>query len=310
MSTPRWKTLYGNAPRVIAHRGASGRLPEHTMEAYALAIAQGADLIEPDLVPTRDGVLVARHDRGLARSTDIASRPEFAGRARDSADGPDWWIDDFTWEELATLRAVQPWPGRTHAFDGRFRLPRLEEVIELAVRESDRLDRWIGVYPELKHPTDFAEAGLDVARLLIDALNGKGIEGRGASVWVQCFEPQPLRRVHYALGLPTFALYDDAACAAADFLDVVAREQHAELAGVAVPKGAARSFPALVATAHARRWQVHTWTYRDDLPVGPDEDVGAELTAAYGLGIDAVFADFPATAISVRDQLVPRDASL
>lgn len=302
MPSSPWNTLDGAPTKVIAHRGASGHLPEHTLEAYALAIEQGADLIEPDLVPTRDGVLVARHDRGLRRSTDIASRTEFSARARDLPDGTrDWLVDDFSFDELRELRAIQPRPTRDHRFDGQFALPRLEQVLEFAARESQRLGRWIGVYPELKHPAMFAAAGLDVATLLIEVLAAHGLRGTRAAVWVQCFEADPLRRVHDTLGLPTFALCDAPACLEPGFLQDVARAQHASLSGIAVPKSVTTGRAGFVAAAHAQGWQVHAWTYRDDaLPPGAG-DARAELAAAFELGIDAVFSDFPATAVAARE---------
>src|SRR6185503_3701351 len=106
---------------------------------------------------TRDGVLIARHDRGLARSTDVASRPEFADRARRLDDGStDWNVDDFTWAEIGRLRAIQPFPGRSKEYDGNLAIPRFEEVLELAQNEGRRRSRWIGVYPELKDPTEYA----------------------------------------------------------------------------------------------------------------------------------------------------------
>src|SRR5579864_6467898 len=136
-----WSTLQGKATRIIAHRGASGYRPEHTLDGYALAAAQGADVLEPDLLMSRDGVLFARHDLGLARSTDIASRAEFAARAREIAGVRDWWIGDFTASELDTLRAVQPFPQRGTLHDGRLVLPRLAMVLDLLTALSAQYAR-------------------------------------------------------------------------------------------------------------------------------------------------------------------------
>ncbi|MFN9967596.1 MAG: glycerophosphodiester phosphodiesterase family protein [Lysobacteraceae bacterium] len=199
---------------VIAHRGASGERPEHTLEAYRLAIAQGADVIEPDLVPTRDGVLVARHENALAGSTDVADRPEFAARkARKRVDGvwiEDWFAEDFTLAELRTLRARETRPAErpaSAAFDGRFGIATFAEVLALAKAESERLGRPIGVYPETKHPTFFLHEGrhldgtpiaLDTSAMLVDALVAAGFADP-ARVFIQSFEIDNLRRLRREL---------------------------------------------------------------------------------------------------------------
>ncbi len=146
----QWATLDGAAPLIIAHRGASGYRPEHTLEAYALAIDMGADVIEPDLVFTKDGVLVARHDRYLSTTTDVSGHREFASRKRannDPDDDPsnlsrnDWWVEDFTLAELKTLRARQPFPGRSREFDGRYEIPSFAEILALAAHKRKEAGR-------------------------------------------------------------------------------------------------------------------------------------------------------------------------
>ena len=199
---------------VIAHRGASGERPEHTLEAYRLAIAQGADFIEPDLVPTRDGVLVARHENALSLSTDVAERPEFADRkARKKIDGvwaEDWFAEDFTLDELSTLRARETKPEvrpGSAAFDGRFGIATLAEVIALAKTEGERLGRPIGIYPETKHPTFFLHEGehldgrpiaMDTSAMLVDALVAEGFTDP-ARVFIQSFELDNLLRLNREL---------------------------------------------------------------------------------------------------------------
>lgn len=199
---------------VIAHRGASGERPEHTLEAYRLAIAQGADVIEPDLVPTRDGVLVARHENALSGSTDVADRPEFATRkARKRIDGvwiEDWFTEDFTLAELRTLRARETRPTErpaSAAFDGRFGIATFAEVLALAKAEGERLGRPIGVYPETKHPTFFLHEGrhldgtpiaLDTSAMLVDDLVVAGFTDP-ARVFIQSFEIDNLRRLRHVL---------------------------------------------------------------------------------------------------------------
>lgn len=186
-------------PLVIAHRGASGYLPEHTLAGYELAIDQGADFIEPDLVMTRDGHLVVRHDLNLESTTDVAAHTEFAGRRRTMAvDGvPEvgWFVPDFTLAELRTLRIVQRYPDRSHAFDGRYRIPTFEEVLELARRRSHEERRPIGVYPETKHPTLHRSLGLPLEPAVVRALARLGWDRRDAPVLLQSFEPSSLQRL-------------------------------------------------------------------------------------------------------------------
>jgi glycerophosphoryl diester phosphodiesterase len=160
-----------NNPLVIGHRGASGYLPEHTLEAYALAIRQGADYVEPDLVATKDGHLIARHEPNITNTTDVAGHPEFASRRTtrnvDGVDETGWFASDFTLREIKTLRALQTFPERPQQFNGRFEIPTLNEVIELVQRESKRRHRRIGIYPETKHPTYHQGLGLALEGRLV-----------------------------------------------------------------------------------------------------------------------------------------------
>ena len=162
-------------PIVIAHRGASGYRPEHTLASYELAIEQGADFIEPDLVSTKDGVLVARHENEIGGTTDVAAHPEFADRRTTKVvDGvalTGWFTEDFTLDELRTLRARERLPEvrpGSAAFDGQFGIPTLQEIADLALRESERRGRTIGLYPETKHPTYFRSIGLPLEEPLVD----------------------------------------------------------------------------------------------------------------------------------------------
>ncbi|WP_375204566.1 glycerophosphodiester phosphodiesterase family protein [Hyphococcus sp.] len=190
-------TLDGKPPLVIAHRGASGYLPEHTLKAYGLAIEQGADVIEPDLVFTKDGVLVARHDRYLSTTTDVAGRPEFADRKKPNADPndaprDDWWVEDFTLAELKTLRAVQPFPGRSKDYDGLYEIPTFKEVLAFVSVRADEAGRSVGVYPETKHPAYFQSIGMDFEQPLLTALDGF----EAGPVFIQSFEPDILKRLN------------------------------------------------------------------------------------------------------------------
>jgi len=190
-------TLAGERPLVIAHRGASGYLPEHTLEAYALAIELGADFIEPDLVATKDGVLIARHEPMLSATTDVADRPEFASRKRtrqvDGVATSDWFACDFTLEEIRQLRAKQAMGERDQAMNGKFQIPTLQQVIDLAKAKSAAAGRPIGVYPETKHPSFHAEIGLKLEDRLVDLLNAAGWTEKSSPVIVQSFEVASLK---------------------------------------------------------------------------------------------------------------------
>ncbi len=200
-------TLDGKPPLVIAHRGASGYLPEHTLEAYRLAIKLGADVIEPDCISTKDGVLIARHDPNLATSTDVASRPEFADRRRvdwpvDGEKQTGWFAHDFTLAEIKTLGAIITDPERPQENNGKFRIATLQEIISLAKAESARVGRIVHIYPETKNPSYHRDLGLPLEDKLIAALNAAGWNSRSAPVFVQSFEPSSLREMR-SKGLKT-----------------------------------------------------------------------------------------------------------
>lgn len=298
-----WKTLNGLPPRIIAHRGASGHRPEHTLDAYALAVAQGADVLEPDLLLSRDGVLFARHELGLARSTDIATRPEFAARAREIAGVRDWWIGDFDASELDTLRAIQPLPERGTQYDGHFVLPRFSMVLDLARAVSAEQHRTITIYPELKNPEYFISMGLDPVAALHAELESHALVGPASPVWIQCFDHAVLHAAKRRCGNPCFALLETAP---ADFAarDALLRNLAAWAQGVAPSKfilwDNATKNTGFVSAAHAHGLQVHAWTFRDDRSPAPFATPRQELEAAFALGVDALFCDFPDTAIAAR----------
>ncbi|PIV33194.1 MAG: glycerophosphodiester phosphodiesterase [Lysobacterales bacterium CG02_land_8_20_14_3_00_62_12] len=295
-----WRTLDAQPTRIIAHRGASGLRPEHTLEGYRLAISQGADVIEPDLVPSADGVLFARHERVLGRSTDIAQRPGLATRARvDAAGAHEWFAEDLSSAEFDQLRARQPFPGRDPGFDRQFAIPRFTEILALA-RSHWRQGRVLGVYPEIKHPLELSARGIDSTALLIDCLQQAACIGAASPVWVQCFELAPLARVHQAGGNPVFALFEADAIAGLPWLRALHR-QAPWLAGVALPKSAvigAAGNGDLLAAAHELGWQVHLWTLRDDSVMADMATVQQEYQALFALGADALFCDFPASAVA------------
>jgi glycerophosphoryl diester phosphodiesterase len=190
-------TAFGS-PLIIGHRGGgSGYLPEHTLEAYALGIELGADFVEPDLVATKDGRLIARHEPNLIATTNVASLPQFAARRRsvvlDGIPTDGFWASDFTLAEIKQLRAIQPIAARGQLFDGQFQIPTLEEIIDLVKRKSQEKDRTIGIYPETKHPTYHQSIGLPLEDRLLAALTRAGWNHRGAPVFIQSFETANLR---------------------------------------------------------------------------------------------------------------------
>lgn len=287
-------------PIVIAHRGASGDLPEHTLAAYALAIEQGADFIEPDLVMTKDGVLIARHDLYLSTTTDVADRPEFAERRRvqmhDGRERSDWWAEDFTLAEIRTLRARQPFPGRPKDQDGQHPVPSFDEVLDLVVREAET-GRIVGIYPETKAPGHHAAIGLGMAAPLLEALDRAGLASRGLPVFIQSFEPQILDELSDTSGWSLVQLLsggpDDPPLGRIDHSGVGVNK-----ALLFAPDGTATDF---VARAHDRGLLVHAWTLRDDAVPPVFGSPEAELAALLAQGIDGVFTDFPGNTVARLD---------
>ena len=309
------------SPIIIAHRGASGYRPEHTLAAYELAIRQGADFIEPDVVITKDGVLVARHEHRLDETTDVAERfPSLRTVKRfgtDSAEG--WFVEDLTLAQLRTLRARERLASRSHEYDGQFGIPTLDDVLALAVRMSRETGRVIGVYPETKSPSYFRSIGLPLEEKLVVALRRTWPDLALAPVFVQSFEVENLKRIRALAPVRLIQLLDAegapadaggattfAAMARADGLREIARYAH----GVGVNKRliipAARdgSLPpptSIVSDAHAVGLLVHVWTFRSDAPFLAAQyhgDPGAEYRHFAGLGIDGVFSDFPDHAVA------------
>jgi glycerophosphoryl diester phosphodiesterase len=296
-------TLTGAPPIVIGHRGASGYRPEHTLAAYELAINMGADYIEPDLVSTKDGILVARHENAIAilnpttgavteATTDVAERPEFANRLTtkviDGVPITGWFTEDFTLAELKTLRAQeripQIRPGNT-AFNGQFEIPTLQEVIDLAKQKSLETGRTIGIYPETKHPTYFDSIGLSLEEPLAATLVANGYAGPNAPVFIQSFEVGNLKDLRTKTDLPLVQLLN-ASGRPYDFVvsgdtrtyaDLATTAGLAEIAGYAQGIGANKNLliprdstnkllapTSLVADAHAANLLVHGWTFRNE----------------------------------------------
>lgn len=324
-------------PVVIAHRGASAYRPEHTLAAYELAIEQGADFIEPDLVMTKDHVLVCRHENEISQTTNVADHPEFAERRRskivDGVEATGWWVEDFTLAELKTLRAreriPQLRPGNTQ-YNDQFDIPTFAEALALA-RQLGK-----GIYPELKHPTFLREQGVDPVPAFVAAVREGGGQSAADIMYVQCFEVGALRtlaemssirwrcvQLASAAGAPwdrrdtTYAtmLAGDGLRRIAEYARGVGVEKP-----LIIPRDAVDNLTAptdLVVRARAASLVVHAWTFRPEnyfLPASLREgatsaretlrlhgNLDAELRAFYAAGVDGVFSDDPAAAVAARD---------
>jgi len=317
-------------PLVIAHRGASGYRPEHTLAGYELAIDMGADFIEPDLVATKDGVLIARHENEISETTDVSSRPEFTSRRTskriDGVEGAGWFAEDFTLDEIKTLRAKERLAFRKQDFNGRFEVPTLAEILGLARRKSAETGRTIGIYPETKHPTYFRAIGLPLEEPLLAALETTGYRGRNAPVFIQSFEVGNLQELRKRTDLPLIQLLDvegqpyDLALAGNDrtYRDLAAPAGLAEIAAYADgigpnkrlvvplgPDGRLQSPTSLVEDAHRAGLLVHPWTFRSDGNFLAAEYVGdpeREYDQFFSLGVDGLFSDFPDAALHARER--------
>jgi glycerophosphoryl diester phosphodiesterase len=315
---------------VIAHRGASGYRPEHTLAAYELAIAMGADFIEPDLVATSDGALIVRHENEISETTDVAGRPEFSSRRTskliDGVEVTGWFTEDFTLAEIKTLRAKERLPFRGQDFNGLFEVPAFAEVLDLARRKTAETGRTIGVYPEIKHPTYFRSIGLPLEEPLLAALEAAGYRGRNAPVYIQSFEVGNLRELRKRTGLPQIQLLDVEGqpydCSLADdgrtYRDLTTPAGLAEIAeyadGIgpnkrlivpAGPDGRLGAPTSLVEDAHRAGLLVHPWTFRSDGAFLAAEYEGKperEYDQFFSLGVDGVFSDFADLAVRARER--------
>jgi glycerophosphoryl diester phosphodiesterase len=296
-------------PLIIGHRGASGHRPEHTLAAYRLAAEMGADFIEPDLVSTKDGVLIARHENEIGATTDAASK--FPDRRRSKTiDGQTmegWFSEDFTLAEIKTLRARERLAFRSRDFDGRFELATFDEVIELAKRLGRELGRPIGVYPETKHPSYFRSIGLPLEDPLLRALDTHGWNTRESPVFIQSFETGNLRALRPKTKVRLIQLAATAAVVAGDRLNEIAT--YADGIGpekrLIVPVNADGTVGPptdLVARAHALGLLVHAYTLRSDpqfLPAAYKGNAEEEYRQFRAAGVDGLFTDFPDVAARV-----------
>ena len=309
----------GPLPVIIGHRGASGDRPEETLEAYRLASSLGADYIEPDLVSTKDGILVARHENEIGGTTDVATK--FPERQRLGAIDADtvtgWWTEDFTLAELKTLRARERIATRGHSYDGQFEIATFDEILDLAVTLGRERKRPLGVYPETKHAAYFRRIGLPLEEKLIAALTRVGWNRKSAPVFIQSFEIKSLIRMRPMTKARLIQLVN-VTQSPPDSSGVTFRamqtpaglrsvRRYADGIGVAkeliVDKAADGSMgptTTLVRDAHAAGLLVHIWTIRSDAPFLPamwKGDQAAEVQFFAKAGVDGMFTDFPGNAV-------------
>jgi len=325
-------------PLIVGHRGAPGYRPEHTLASYELAARMGADYIEADVVPTKDGVLVNRHEPEIGGTTDVASHPEFANRKTtknlDGTQTTGWFTEDFTLAELKTLKAVERLPDvRQHntMYNGLYQVPTLQEYLDTAKRLSGELHRQVGVYIETKHPTFFRAQGIDVDKMLVDELNKNNLNTPDAKVFIESFETN-LKQLHDQLKVPLVQLIDSTGApadwvAAGDkrtYADMVKPAGLAEVAKYAQaigpdktliiptdPAGNPGPATTLVTDAHAVGLKLHPYTFRNENQFLPADLRSSANPVDYGkaidedvrffkLGVDGIFTDNTDTGLVAR----------
>jgi glycerophosphoryl diester phosphodiesterase len=324
-------------PIIIAHRGASGERPEHTLASYTLAIEQGADFIEPDLVLTKDGVLVARHENEISETTDVSARPEFVDRkTTKTIDGQKmtgWFTEDLSLAELKTLRAKERLPllrKANMAFDGHYEIPTFEEILTLAKAKSTETGRTIGVYPETKHPSYFAAIGLAHEEPLLKTLSQFGMNKADSPVFIQSFEVGNLQTLRGKTKVKLIQLMD-AEGAPADrpdlpYVQMASAEGLKAVSAYANGVGPNKALviprtllgnlgepTTFVRDAHAAGLAVHPWTFRREnyfLPLAQKSginpaahgDLAAEIRAFIAAGVDGLFSDNVAEAVAAKNK--------
>lgn len=299
---------------VIAHRGASGERPEHTLGSYRLAIEEGADYIEPDLVMTRDGVLIARHENEIGGTTDVAEHSEFASRRRtqviDGETMTGWFTEDFTLSEIKSLRARERLPElrpQNCRFDGQFTIPTFDEILQLVMQANQEagVNRPIGVYPETKHPAHFAQIGLPQELAVLDTLRRHHYAKPGSPVFIQSFDPRNLRQLRLMTQLPLVQLLEH------ELGDPVRIAEYANAIGISKSLATAEG----IRQARLAGLGVHVWTFRaeneflpDDLKSNDDPaahgDLQGEIRRYLDRGITGFFVDFPAIGVKVRNDYI------
>ncbi|GAA4037432.1 glycerophosphodiester phosphodiesterase [Streptomyces shaanxiensis] len=332
-------------PTIIGHRGASGYRPEHTLGSYQLALDMGADIVEAgDLVPTKDGHLVCRHEPEIGGTTDVADHPEFADRKKtkllDGVSTTGWFTEDFTLAELKTLRATERIPAnRPHntLYNGRWEIPTFEEVLKWQDEQTRKRGKQVWIYPELKHPTYFRKLGLGLEERIAKVLHKHGKDRRSSPVIIQSFEPTSIQRLNKLVDNPLVVLLSGPATRPWDFVetgdprtvaDLVKPAGLREIASYAqgigttldliIPRDANGNLTTpttLVNDAHKVGLLLHPWTMRNENPFlpanfrkGTDADAYGDVFGAYktyfATGIDGVFTDNPDTGVLAREDFV------
>jgi len=332
-------------PTVIGHRGASGYRPEHTFGSYELALDLGADVVEAgDLVPTKDGHLVCRHEPEIGGTTDVAAHPEFAGRKTtktlDGVATTGWFTEDFTLAELKTLRAIERIPAnrqRNTIYNGRWEIPTFEEVLQWQDEQTRKRGKQVWIYPETKHPTYFRKLGLGLEERLAKILHKHGKDRKNSPVIIQSFEPSSIQRLDKLVGNPLVVLLSAASSRPWDFVEAGDPRTVADLVTPAglkwiasyaqgigptldlvIPKdanGALTTPTTLVADAHKAGLILHPYTMRNEntfLPAnfrtGTDPNAYGDVFGAFrtyfATGIDGVFSDNADTAVLAREDFV------
>ncbi|MFJ9040669.1 glycerophosphodiester phosphodiesterase [Streptomyces sp. NPDC102406] len=332
-------------PTIVAHRGASGYRPEHTLGSYQLALDMGAHVIEAgDIVPTKDGHLVCRHEPEIGGTTDVSAHPEFASRRTtkiiDGVSTTGWFTEDFTLAELKTLRAKERIPGtRQHntLYDGRWEIPTFEEVLTWRAAQSKKRGRQVWIHVETKHPTYFRKLGLGLEERLAKLLRAHRLDRKNSPVFLQSFEPTSIQRLNKLVGNPLVVLLSTANSRPADFVDLGDPRTVADLItpkglreiatyaqgigptlDLVIPKDASGRLltpTTLVKDAHAAGLILHPYTMRNEntfLPAdfrkGTDPsaygDAFGAFKAYFATGIDGIFSDNCDTALLAREDFV------
>lgn len=286
---------------MIGHRGSSAHRPEHTAMAYRLAWRTGADSVEPDVVSTRDGVLVCRHDLDLARTTDVAAHADFAHRRRrlvvDGQVEHGWFVQDFDLAELRQLTARERWPGKRRVssmYDGQAGVLTLEELLDLREHESERAGRELGVHIELKHPDVFADLGMPLHEPLVDLLRDRRLTSPLSPAAVMSFDGEVLRQLRHTLDVELVQLVDRG--------ESVKRKRFQKIATYATSVGLHKDLAVdrPIAKAFGCGLDVLVWTLR--------KQTHADAGRLFDLGVDGVLTDYPEVAVQVRTQRIARAA--
>lgn len=311
------------SPLVVGHRGACGYRPEHTISSYELAIKMGADYIEPDLVMTKDGVLMARHENEISGTTNVAE--VFPDRkTTKKVDGKEitgWFIEDFTLKEVKTLKAKERLEFRNHSYDGKFDVPTFKEILSFVKKQK----RKVGVYVETKHPTYFQSIGLPLEAALVKELTAQGFNKKNSLVFIQSFELANLKQIKKLTSLPLIYLLDDPDITPFDhvtngdkrtYQDMVKPESLKELSATVYGIGPYKRYivPAndkgellppttLIEDAHALGLKVHPYTFRSEsqyLLKDYQGDPQKEYLQFFELGVDGLFSDFADQAVHAK----------